>query len=378
MIILECFDKVLFVISCFTIVYLLIYAIAANINRTDKYSESRIKHRIAAIFPAYKDDEYILNTVKSFLHQDYPIDCYDIIVISDHLKSETNIQLAQLPIILLKANFKTNSKMKAIKAAMSQLEEGEYDMVVIMNADNMTDDNFLNELNNTYASGSNAIQGHRIHKERNNNVVVLDAIADEINNSILRAGHVNLGLSSSLNGSGMAFDFSWFKKIIKDIQEEEDEKAIEALLLQEHIYVEYLNHTKIYAIREGGKKKFYSKRKNWIKAQYYSMITNITKLPIAILSGNFDYADRILQWIIFPRTILLGIIILFGTIYSIIEWSNSLKWWGLLFALLLTMAIATPNYLVDKRFNKAMKAIPFMAIGMVFNLFFGRKKKMTS
>ena len=40
----------------------------------------------------------------------------------------------------------------------------------------------------------------------------------------------------------------------------------------------------------------------------------------------------------------------------------------------LTMAIATPNYLVDSKFNKAMKAIPFLAAGMIFNMLLRKKK----
>ena len=207
-------DLVLFALCAFTVVYLLIYAIAATVKRTDKYSESRIKHRFAILIPAYKDDEYVFYAIRSFLQQDYPIDCFDIIVISDHLKSETNRQLAQLPIILLKANFKKSSKTKSIKAAMSQLADSQYDIALLMNADNVVEKNFLNEINNTYASGSNAIQSHRIHKDRPNNIIVLDAVADEINNSILRAGHVTFGLSASLNGSGTAIDFNWLKENI--------------------------------------------------------------------------------------------------------------------------------------------------------------------
>ena len=70
---------------------------------------------------------------------------------------------------------------------MSQLADSQYDIALLMNADNVVEKNFLNEINNTYASGSNAIQSHRIHKDRPNNIIVLDAVADEINNSILRA-----------------------------------------------------------------------------------------------------------------------------------------------------------------------------------------------
>ena len=137
-------DLVLFALCAFTVVYLLIYAIAATVKRTDKYSESRIKHRFAILIPAYKDDEYVFYAIRSFLQQDYPIDCFDIIVISDHLKSETNRQLAQLPIILLKANFKKSSKTKSIKAAMSQLADSQYDIALLMNADNVVEKNFLN------------------------------------------------------------------------------------------------------------------------------------------------------------------------------------------------------------------------------------------
>jgi len=374
MIILEYLESVLFVLCAFTVIYLLVYAIAATINRTDQYSESRIKHRFAILIPAYRDDEYVMYAVRSFLQQDYPIDCFDIIVVADHLKEETTMELSQYPILLLIANFKKSSKMKSFKVAMSQLKEGQYDVVLLANADNEVEKNFLNELNNTYASGSNAIQVHRIHRERSNNVTVLNAVADEINNSILRAGHATFGLSSSLNGSGTALDFNWFKEKMQSLSDDDDEKTLESLLLKERVYVEYLHKTYIYALRNGGKKKFYAQRRSWIKAQYYSLFTNIGNLPKAIFSGNFDYADRILQWLIFPRTVLLGLIILFGFLSIYIGWALCIKWWSLLFMLLFAMAIATPNYLVDNKFNKAMKAIPFMAMGMIISILFGKKK----
>ena len=80
MIFLAYIELLLFAICAFTVFYLLVYAIAATGNRTDKYSESRVKHRFAILIPAYQDDDYIPYTVKSFLQQEYPIDCYDIIV----------------------------------------------------------------------------------------------------------------------------------------------------------------------------------------------------------------------------------------------------------------------------------------------------------
>lgn len=375
MIVFEYIDLILFALSALTVGYLLVYAIAAMFTRSDKYAESRVKHRFAIIYPAHKDDDYILQSVHSFLKQDYPIDCYDIIVVADRLQPETVLKLSQLPIMLIEAKFKHSTRMKSIKAAMKQLAEGEYDMALIMNADNTAERHFLEELNRTYASGSNAIQAHRIHRERPSNIAVLNAVSDEINNSIFRTGHAILGLSSSLMDSGMAFDFNWFKAHIDRIDDDEDEKAIEAQLLRDRIYIEYLDHAHIYALRKGGQRRFYKKHGNWIKAQYTSLFTNILNLPRAIFSGNFDYADRILQWTILPRTLLLGVILLCGFVSLLCDWTLSLKWWGLFLVFLLTLAFATPNYLVDDRFNKAMKAIPVIGTGMMLSFLFGRKKK---
>ena len=58
MIFLAYIELLLFAICAFTVFYLLVYAIAATGNRTDKYSESRVKHRFAILIPTYQDDDY--------------------------------------------------------------------------------------------------------------------------------------------------------------------------------------------------------------------------------------------------------------------------------------------------------------------------------
>lgn len=365
----ELIETILFALSAFTVAYHLFYSILGGMTkRSDKYTVSRKKHRFAIIIPSYKDDEYILKAIQSFLQQDYPIDCFNIIVVSEQMQPSTNARLAEFPITLMQANFKEKgTKMKSVKAAVKQLPDGLYDMVLVMNADNVVDHDFLDQMNNTYASGSNAIQAHRIRKERSSNSMMLNAITDEINNCIYRSGHVNIGLSSTLNGSGMAFDFTWLKSIIDQLHDEDDEKAIEALLLRDRMYVDYMDRVHVYATRKEGRRKFYKQRRNWIKSHYHSLFTNILHLPGALFSGNFDYVDRILNWITFPRTILLFVIGIMAIMSSYFNWLDGLKWWGLLLVLLLSMAFATPDYLVDNHFNKAIKAIPGMGVGMILS-----------
>ncbi|MBQ8442440.1 MAG: hypothetical protein IJX29_03640, partial [Bacteroides sp.] len=127
--------------------------------------------------------------------------------------------------------------------------------------------------------------------------------------------------------------------------------------------------------RKEGRRKFYTQRKNWVIAHYHSLFSNILRLPGAIFSGNFDYADRILNWLTFPRTILLVVIAVMGCISSWYNWLDGLKWWGLVLVLLLAMAFAIPDYLVDNKFNKAIKSIPAMGVGMILNTLGFLKKK---
>lgn len=377
MTVFEFIETLLFALSAFTVVYHLFYSIMGGmLKRSDKYNDSRTKHRFAVIIPAYKDDEYIQKAVFSILKQEYPIDCYDIYVVSEQMSEQTNSFLSEQPITLMQANFHgKGTKMKAVKAAIKHLPEGLYDMVLIMNADNTVEPNFLEMMNDAYSSGSNAIQAHRIRLERSNNSSMLNAISDEINNCIYRSGHVNLGLSSSLNGSGMAFDFDWIKGIIDQVNDNDDEKAFEALLLRDRIYVDYLDKAIVYATRKENRRKFYAQRRNWIIAHYHSLFTNLHRLPGAILSGNFDYADRILNWITFPRTLLLIVIAVMGCVSSWSYWLDGIKWWMLVLVLLLAMAFAIPDYLVDNKFNKAIKSIPIMGIGMILNFLKLNKKK---
>jgi cellulose synthase/poly-beta-1,6-N-acetylglucosamine synthase-like glycosyltransferase len=373
MFIIQLLDILFFIISSITVLYLLFFSFAAFFKKKDAYHNTKARHRFAVLIPAYKDDDYIIPTVRSVMRQDYPIDCYEIVVIADHLHPDTILSLSQLPITLVQANFIKSSKTKALKAATSILNENNYDIAVILNADNLVDTDYLIKINDTFEAGSIAIQSHRVRQERSTNISVIDAVADEINNTITRLGHVALGLSSSLNGSGMAFDYSWFNENINKLSDEEDEKALESLLLKDRIFIDYLDDANIYATKIGGKNKFYTQRRNWIHSHYSSFFGNIKNLPSAIVSGNFDYADRIIQWGIFPRSIMFIITIFFSTILLFIEWSLSIKWFILFILLLFSMALATPDYLVDNKFNKSMKAIPIIALSALINLLFKKR-----
>jgi Glycosyltransferases, probably involved in cell wall biogenesis len=369
LIVLDIIDSIFFFLMALSVGYLLIFAAASISKRNYSYPIAKKKYRFAVLFPAYKEDKVIEQAVSSFLKQDYPKENYDVVVISDKMEDITNQQLCQLPIDLLIVDFENSSKAKALNFAMDKLADREYDMVVILDADNTVQPNFLQQISNAYECGANAIQAHRMAKNLNTSTAILDAVSEEINNSIFRTGHVKLGLSSALIGSGMAFEYKWFRENIKKVSSAGEDKELEMLLLKQRIYIDYMDDLPVYDEKTQKENAFNNQRRRWLSAQFASLWQTLPDLPDAIFTKNIDYCDKIAQWIMLPRVLLIGSMGLLSILTTIVNWEWSIKWWVLLLLLFLALCMAIPDYLINKQLKKAIWKVPLLAINMFFNLF---------
>lgn len=362
-------EYICWILAAIAVTYPFVFTIASLFPQKAGYPETKKQHRFVVLFPAYKEDKIIVSVIQSFLQQNYPRDLYDIVVISDHMQDETNQQLEELPILLLKANYSDSSKAKALNFAISSLDKAQYDSVVIMDADNIVGPDFLSEINKAVDAGMKAIQTHRTAKNRNTQVAILDGISEEINNSIFRRGHVRLGISSALIGSGMAFDYSWFCKNVGQLQTAGEDKELEVLLLKQGIFIEYLDNVYVYDEKTQGEKGFYNQRRRWLATQFAQWGRVVRDLPGALLTLNIDYSDKLIQWMLPPRLILFGGIIVMGGIMQILDWPLALKWWGLFIIMGITLCLAIPNKLVDDQFKKSIHKLPLLFFMMLMNLF---------
>ena len=367
--VLYIFEYICWILASIAVAYPLIYSLASLGTRKSYYPTANKQHKFAILFPAYKEDRVILPVVESFLQQHYPQELYKVIVISDHMQETTNERLAQLPITLLKANYENSLKAKALNFAMDHFGRDEFDAVVILDADNIVDTNFLLEINKVFDAGVQAIQAHRTAKNRNTDIAVLDGLSEEVNNSIFRRGHVRLGISSALIGSGMIFNYQWFHDNVKHLVTTGEDKELEVLLLKQRIFIEFLDEVYVYDEKTQGEKGFYNQRRRWLATQFAQWGRVFKDLPQAILSGNIDYSDKLIQWMLPPRLILFGGIIVMGSIMQIIDWPLALKWWALFLIMGVTLCLAIPDKLVDDRFKKSINKLPLLFIMMVVNLF---------
>jgi cellulose synthase/poly-beta-1,6-N-acetylglucosamine synthase-like glycosyltransferase len=177
-----------------------------------------------------------------------------------------------------------------------------------------------------------------------------------------------MNLSAALNGSGMVYDFEWFKSNIMKVRTKGEDKELEAMLMRESIFIDYFDDIHVYDEKTRHTKDFNNQRGRWAATQLHALINNIRFLPSAILNRRYDQVDKIIQWMIIPRTIMMGIILVMSIILPFIYMTLAIKWWCVAALVLLALSIATPDYLVDKNWDKDFLHAPLIILWGLFNI----------
>ncbi|MBP5715184.1 MAG: glycosyltransferase [Prevotella sp.] len=369
--ILHIIDIILWLIIAGSVAYVVFFAlISLFYDKEDNVARhaaaiSNQMTKFLILYPAYNEDRVIIHAVTQFLLQDYPKDHYTLTVISDHMQPETNEILKKLPITLLTPTFEKSSKAKAMQYAITQVQ-GNFDNVVILDADNVVRPEFLSQLN-ILCSVYDAIQCHRCAKNANNDVAVLDGASEEINNTIFRKAHNRLGLSSALIGSGMCFSYKLFKENVFKLSTAGEDREMEALLLHQEVFIKYAPDIHVFDEKVSSQDNFQRQRMRWMTAQIQSLLSNIPKIPGAIIHGKINFIDKTIQQALIPRSILillLGGISIFITI-AVPAWCE--KWWVLFGLLAIALFIAIPSPLRIQSFKKVF-SIPGLVLRMLKNI----------
>ena len=369
--ILHIIDITLWIIIAGSVAYVVFFAIISLFyDKEDHIAEhaAAISNRMTKfliLYPAYNEDRVITHAVEQFLSQNYPKDHYTLVVISDHMQPETNDHLGKLPITLLTPTFEKSSKAKAMQYAINEVQ-GDFDNVVILDADNIVRPEFLLQLN-ILCSVYDAIQCHRCAKNANNDVAVLDGASEEINNTIFRKAHNRLGLSSALIGSGMCFDYNLFKENVFKLSTAGEDREMEALLLSQKIFIKYAPNIHVFDEKVSNQDNFQRQRMRWMTAQIQSLLSNLPKIPNAIIHGNINFIDKTIQQALIPRSILIVLLVGLSSLITLIVPYWCEKWWILFAILAFSLFIAIPKEIRFNSFKKVF-AIPGLVLRMFKNI----------
>jgi len=371
----------LIIYLAFAVAYVLFFAIASKFQRNKSANQNRVSDvNFLFMIPAYKEDAVIIETVKNVLSQaDFGV-TDEVVVIADQLKKETIKVLETLNITVIEVFFEKSTKAKSINRAMKALSlwGTKHDAVVLLDADNHLVEGFITKTKASFAVGNKIIQTHRIAKNLDTPMAKLDAISEEINNSVFRLGHSNVGLSAALIGSGLVMDYEMFRAYLNKIDVVSGfDKQLELDIMNDKRKIEYMQDAYILDEKVKNTEVFETQRTRWIAAQWNFAKQNFAKAWIELVkNGNVDFFNKVIQFVLPPRLILLGMLglmliisVLFNYFLAEIVVLNIALWLGFL--------LATPTYLLKTINVSIFFELPKVLISMVKAVFKIGKAKQT-
>ncbi|NUU79943.1 glycosyltransferase family 2 protein [Paenibacillus xylanilyticus] len=186
------------------------------------YKKKKKKHYPAtksfAVLVAAHNEEQVIGALMENLKQlDYPEDLYDVFVICDNCTDGTAQIVREHG---LNACVRTNADLRgkgyAIEWMLKYLWKlpRQYDAVVMFDADNLVDRNFLLEMNNDLCNGSRVIQGYIDTKNPEDSwITAAYGVSYWYINRLWQLSRHNLNMANFLGGTGMCFETNLLKEI---------------------------------------------------------------------------------------------------------------------------------------------------------------------
>ncbi len=362
----------------FASIYVFIFSFAGLFRAKTRNEILQKQRKFAVLIPGYKEDNVIVEVAKQALKQSYSEDFFEVIIIADSFQEETLAELQKLAVKVIEVSFEKSTKSKALNQAMKVIGDG-YDVALILDADNIMEDHFIEKVNNAFNQGYKVVQGHRIAKNTNTSFAILDAISEEINNHIFRKGHRVLGLSSALIGSGMAFDYYFFKNTMANVNAVGGfDKELELKLLKNRTKIEYLNNALVLDEKVQKSEVFSNQRKRWLSAQFiYFGRYFVPGLKELFTKGNIDFFDKVYQMVSPPRVLLLGLVVVISFVYFAINFFSlanlsgvpAIFWYASLLLTILAFFFAIPKKFYSSKTLRAVLTLPKAFLLMFLSLF---------
>jgi cellulose synthase/poly-beta-1,6-N-acetylglucosamine synthase-like glycosyltransferase len=330
--------------------------------------------RIAVLVPAYKEDGIILSTAANLLSLDYPAGLFTIYIIADGFQPATLERLRGMPLRVVEVSFEKSTKTKSLNEAFRRMD-GEYDIALVCDADNMLAKDFLQRINSAFVNGAKAVQGRRVAKNLDSSYAILDACSEAINNHIFRKGNNAMGLASPVIGSGMAFEFAELRAILGSVSAVGGfDKVLQLRIVGQDIFIYYLEGAVIYDEKIGNPHAFKEQRKRWVSSQYMYLRRYFAPSMKQLFRGNVDYFNLgIVNNLLPPRSfffLFLPLLVIAGFLFSP-SWGWLSVTVMVLFALSLVMGV--PPSLVNRDLFRALWQLP-RAVWAMFGTLMHLKK----
>ncbi|GAB6926842.1 glycosyltransferase family 2 protein [Paenibacillus sp. JCM 10914] len=197
-------------------VYQFVFSLFGLIKRKKK--EHHAPNKSFAVLVAAHNEEQVVGALMENLKQlNYPKHLYEVFVICDNCTDRTaEIVRAHGMNACVRTNQNLRGKGYAIEWMLKELWAlpRQFDAIVMFDADNLADPDFLVEMNNDLCSGAKVIQGYIDTKNPEDSWITASyGVSYWYINRLWQLSRNNLNMANFLGGTGMCFETNLLKEM---------------------------------------------------------------------------------------------------------------------------------------------------------------------
>jgi cellulose synthase/poly-beta-1,6-N-acetylglucosamine synthase-like glycosyltransferase len=350
----------------FPLVLLVLYLLLPS----KKYSTSTKEYDFAAIITAYKETDIIIPLVDSLQKQDYKN--FVIYIVADECDTSI-LNYKDENIVLLVPSSKIGSKVKSIDYAINNFRR-KHNALIIFDSDNLAHPGFLKNINVLFNAGFKAVQGERKAKNLETAYACLDEARDIYYNFYDRQICFQIGSSSAVAGSGMAFDVDLYKSCLNSESIIGGfDKILQANIVSSGNRIAFSKEAVTYDEKVSKSAQVEKQRTRWINSWFKYFALGFGIFFNGLFSFNFNK-------IIFGFLLLrppLFIFILPSLLILVINYFVSITLFYVVFIFfaifILTFLLSLVLKGADKRVWKSLFSIPIFVLRQVSSMFHLKK-----
>lgn len=268
------------IINAYTLFYIVI-----GMFKTRTFTSTQKQFRYAVLIPARNEERVIRHLIDSIKSQTYPTDLVTIFVVADNCDDQTARIARESGAIVYERFDKLNqTKGYALRYLFQQIEVNfgitSFDGYFVFDADNLLKADYIEKMNDAFASGAKVITSFRNSKNIDTNILSgMNSMHFLRTNRFSHRPRSYLRLSTIVQGTGFLFSSELVKDGWNYVDLTEDRSFSVAALLQGH-KVTYCDSAEFYDEQPTNLKMIFRQRQRWAKG-HLQVCRHVTK-PLLI------------------------------------------------------------------------------------------------
>jgi cellulose synthase/poly-beta-1,6-N-acetylglucosamine synthase-like glycosyltransferase len=330
----------------------------------------------AIIVTAYEQTALLPAVVESLLKVNYSN--YLIYVVADKCDiSDLNFNSDK--VVLLRPESILASNTRSHLYAIANFKRA-HEILTIIDSDNLTDPEYINELNQYFNAGYTAVQGIREAKNLNTTYACLDAARDIYYHFYDGEVLFELGSSATLSGSGMAFTTALYKSCFDDldITGAGFDKVLQAQILKKNGRIAFAKRAIVYDEKTTNPVQLVNQRSRWINTwfKYFGFGFQILRLGISRMNLNqFLFGIILLRP---PLFIFILLSLVCAMVNVFINPIYTLIWIGAFCAFALSFYFSLRKHGTDPKIYKSLLNIPKFIYFQLLSLVYAKQANQRS